>query len=617
MKILSKIGLRLSVGFLIILLILISLTLFAIDRMDILAHQTEEMYNHPLTVSNAVLRINTNIIKMHRAMKDITLSDNEDHIRLDEQSVNELEQEVLNDFEIIRERFLGKKEVIENALTIFMDWKPIRDEVITLMRQGEVSQAVNITKSKGARYVELIEESIGALGDFAQIKAREFLIIATSTKALSFRTMYFVMAIAIILSFIFAAISTLSITIPLASIKKTIEAIKTGKRDSKILIKSKDELGELANTFNSMMNNLSEITASRDELNIEIDERRKAEEALRLSEEFLKKSQEIAHVGSWHLDIKRNVLEWSDEQYRIFGHTPQSFGATYDTFLEAVHPDDREMVNEKYTEAINNKTPYECVHRILRPNGETRTVIEKSDDIVDENGKTTHSYGMTLDITKQKLHEDELYETIKEKELLLKEVYHRVKNNLAVIQSLLSLQVREIDDERSKGYLTEAEGRVKSMTLIHEMLQDADDITELGASKYISKLAATLFQNYKVQENQIKLNIDIQDIKLDVDTIIPLGLIINELVTNALKYAFADNENGDLSISLKKTTDNHYELVIEDSGVGMPEGFDIMDAKTLGLRIVRILTSQINGTVEVSNNTGVKYRISFADKTID
>ncbi len=503
MKVSSKIGFRLSIGFLIILMILISVTLFALDRMDILAYQTEAMYNHPLTVSNAVLRINTNIIKMHRAMKDITLSDNEDRIRLDEQSVNELEQDVLNDFEIIRERFLGKNDVFDNALAVFMGWKPIRDEVITLMRRGEGRQAVDITKSKGARHVEMIEESIGAMGDFAQIKAREFLTTATSTKALSFSTMYFALAIAIILSFIFAAISTLSITIPLASIKKTIETIKTGKRDSKILIKSKDELGELASIFNSMMSNLSEITASRDELNVEIDERRKAEEALRLSEEFLKKSQEIAHVGSWHLDIKRNVLEWSDEEYRIFGHAAQSFGATYEAFLEAVHPDDREMVNKKYTEAINNKTPYECVHRILRPNGEVRTVIEKSDDIVGEDGETAHSYGMTLDITEQKLHEDWLYESIKGKELLLKEVNHRVKNNLAVIQSLLSIQVKDIDDERSKGYFTDAENRVKSMTMIHEMLQDADDITELGASKYIINLATTLFHNYKVQANQI------------------------------------------------------------------------------------------------------------------
>ncbi len=145
------------------------------------------------------------------------------------------------------------------------------------------------------------------------------------------------------------------------------------------------------------------------ELIKELNERKRVEETLRISENSLKKAQEIGHVGSWHLDIEKNILTWSDEEYRIFGHTPQTFGATYEAFLEAVHPDDREMVNRTYTEAINNNTPYECVHRLLRPDGEVRTVLERSEDIVDENGKTIHSIGMTLDITERKLAEEEIW----------------------------------------------------------------------------------------------------------------------------------------------------------------------------------------------------------------
>ena len=135
--------------------------------------------------------------------------------------------------------------------------------------------------------------------------------------------------------------------------------------------------------------------------------KKNSEEKLRMSERILAKSQEIAHLGSWHLDIKQNILSWSEEEYRIFGRSADTFAATYEAFLEAVHPDDREMVNKAYTEAIKNNLPYECVHRIIRSDGEVRIVFEKSEDVVDEHGETIHSYGFTQDITEQKKLEEE------------------------------------------------------------------------------------------------------------------------------------------------------------------------------------------------------------------
>jgi len=133
-----------------------------------------------------------------------------------------------------------------------------------------------------------------------------------------------------------------------------------------------------------------------------------AEERLKVQEKILNKSQEIAHLGSWHLDIKKNVLTWSDETYRIFGRTPQEFSATYEAFLDTIHPDDRAMVDTTYTNAIKNKEPYECTHRIIRDDGEIRIVFEKSEDVVDENGETIHSFGFTHDITERKQAEDQI-----------------------------------------------------------------------------------------------------------------------------------------------------------------------------------------------------------------
>jgi two-component sensor histidine kinase len=211
---------------------------------------------------------------------------------------------------------------------------------------------------------------------------------------------------------------------------------------------------------------------------------------------------------------------------------------------------------------------------------------------------------------------DELNRALDDKDLLIKEVHHRVKNNLTVIQSLLSLQASDIADDKSKDYFDDAKNRVRSMSMIHEMLHNSDDITRLGSAKYIRRLVDKLFYNYKLQPNDINLHLDTQDINLDVDTMIPLGLITNELVSNALKYAFPNDMTGELSITLKATDDASYELVIKDTGIGIPESFDLKEATSLGLMIVNSLVEQISGTLEVSSRDGTEFRIVFDERPI-
>jgi PAS domain S-box-containing protein len=221
-----------------------------------------------------------------------------------------------------------------------------------------------------------------------------------------------------------------------------------------------------------------------------------------------------------------------------------------------------------------------------------------------------------IDITERKLAEEALKSALSDKDMLMKEIHHRVKNNLAVIQSLLSLQMRDIHDEKSKEYFHDAQNRVKSMTMIHEILHGSDDLTKMKVKDYVKKFVGTLLYNYSIKAHRISLQYDIQDIILDVDTMIPLGLIINELVSNALKYAFPDNAEGELRISLRKAEENSYELTISDSGIGLPEGFDIEKAKSLGLLIVTSLVNQINGNLEISNKNGAEFRIIFTENPI-
>lgn len=221
------------------------------------------------------------------------------------------------------------------------------------------------------------------------------------------------------------------------------------------------------------------------------------------------------------------------------------------------------------------------------------------------------------DITEIKKIEAELKASNETKTMLMREVHHRVKNNLAVIQSLIHLQMQDIEDEKSKGYFADISNRVKSMTMIHEMLHKTDNISRLGCSAYMHNFVETLFLNYKIKPNHIKPHFDIDDIELHVDTMIPLGLIVNELVSNALKYAFPDDRTGDLSISLKKRGDSLYELVVRDTGIGLPENFDIENINSLGLVIVSTLVKQIGGELEIYNDDGAKFSIVFRDISVD
>jgi signal transduction histidine kinase len=255
------------------------------------------MYRHPLTVSNTVLRINTNIIKIHRAMKDIVLAKNLTQIEEHSKIVDALEKRVLEDFKIINKRFLGEKEKYEAALEVFIEWKIIRDEVIDLMRAGYGLQAADITREKGALHVVNIEKAMEALGAFAQNKAKDFLVISETAGKYAFSTMYLLMAFAIITSAVFAIYLTKGITRPLARVRAATDEIGKGRLDTIIEMESNDEIGDLAMSFNKMTEDLRNITASSDELNKEIAERKRAEGELSiLNTELIEKNREMEQI---------------------------------------------------------------------------------------------------------------------------------------------------------------------------------------------------------------------------------------------------------------------------------------------------------------------------------
>jgi len=204
---------------------------------------------------------------------------------------------------------------------------------------------------------------------------------------------------------------------------------------------------------------------------------------------------------------------------------------------------------------------------------------------------------------------------LKEKETLLKEVHHRVKNNLQTVSSLLSLQSRAVADPKIEGIIKSSQHRVVSMSMVHEMLYKRDDYTsKIELKPYVEELCEYLIRSVKGNENKVTTNLDIGDYRLSIDTVIPLGLIINETITNALKYGIPGNTEGEIKIHLSKKGTNSYEMYLGDNGIGFPEDINPKTSKSLGLKLIHNLARQLRGSILRDNKAkGTYYQINFEE----
>jgi two-component system, sensor histidine kinase PdtaS len=190
-----------------------------------------------------------------------------------------------------------------------------------------------------------------------------------------------------------------------------------------------------------------------------------------------------------------------------------------------------------------------------------------------------------------------------EMQVLMKEIHHRVKNNLQIISSLLDLQSLTIKDSQASEAVKESKNRVQSMALIHQNLYSEGNIKGIKVKEYIDNLVLALCSSYNISNDKVKVTTDIDDLNLDIDTMIPLGLVLNELVSNALKYAFTNHQPGELTISLKKTGDD-LQLKVNDNGVGFPEGLDVQTGKSFGLKMIRAFAQKLKAKLSIYNNHG-------------
>jgi two-component sensor histidine kinase/ABC-type nitrate/sulfonate/bicarbonate transport system substrate-binding protein len=223
---------------------------------------------------------------------------------------------------------------------------------------------------------------------------------------------------------------------------------------------------------------------------------------------------------------------------------------------------------------------------------------------------------MFEDTFEQRRIEEQIKASLKEKETLLQEIHHRVKNNMQVLSSLISLQSNQIDDDLTKNILKESHSRIYAMSAIHETLHQSTNLSEIDLNTYLTMLGRSLVQTYTTSDGDVILNIDCPEIKININKANPLGLTINELISNSLKYAFPKKNNNQINISAKLSDEKDLEIVVNDSGVGMPKDFDWAKTNTLGLQLVRdLVEKQLKGSVDMKSKNGTKFTIKFQTET--
>ena len=340
---------------------------------------------------------------------------------------------------------------------------------------------------------------------------------------------------------------------------------------------------------------------------------RHSESTLREHQERLELAQQIAKIGTFEWNILSNRNLWSKELEALYGLSPGTFGGHYEDWARYVHPEDRAQAEREADRALQTGK-YMQDFRVVWPDGSIHWLQAKARVLFDRSGRPVRMIGINMDITERKRAEAHIQASLREKEVLLKEIHHRVKNNLQIICSLLSLQSDAIRDPEALAIFKNSESRVRSMALVHEKLYESPDLAQIDMREYLGSLIAHLRHSYSVSE-RVSLSVAADSMPLNIDVVIPCALIVNELVTNAFEHAFPDRRGGAVAVEFRKSAEGVLRLSVRDTGQGLPEGFEIDRAESsLGLRLVSALVEQLDARMTISRRPpegGTAFVIEF------
>jgi len=372
---------------------------------------------------------------------------------------------------------------------------------------------------------------------------------------------------------------------------------------------------------------VSTLSGKNHQLESEIMDRTRAEEAMMLSEHRLSDIINFLPDATFAIDLDGNVIAWNkaiEEMTNVpadqmigkggYEYALPFYGSRRQVLIDLVTHDSRET-EQQYPGII--KKGDKIISEIFIPllyGGKGAQLWLIASPLYDSKGMLVGAVESIRDITDHKIAEDNVRRTLEEKDVLLQEIHHRVKNNLQVISALIELQIQYMKDRNSINTLRDSQNRIRTMALIHETLYRSHDLSKVEFHAYIKKLVDALFDTYSIEEGTIKTIFDVDFVLLDVDTAIHCGLIVNELVSNTFKHAFPDGRNGTITIGFH-WSGSHYTLSYADNGVGLPDGIDFNNTDSLGLKLINLLsTEQLDGTIRLTREQGTKYQIVFPGK---
>ncbi|HSQ75595.1 MAG TPA: histidine kinase dimerization/phosphoacceptor domain -containing protein [Bacteroidota bacterium] len=415
-----------------------------------------------------------------------------------------------------------------------------------------------------------------------------------------------------------------AVTAHLKAVVASARAVTAGDLKSRAPEGHGDEVGELARTFNSMLDRLSVAQRNLEEVNKdleyrvsvrteallkEIAEHRNTEQSLRLTEQRQRQIIDLVPHFIFAKDVEGRFVVVNEAVAKAYGTTVEQLLGRTDADVASSEEEARKF-READMEVIASGTekliPEE---QITTAAGEVR-ILQTIKIPFTLSGSTIASVlGVSTDITALKTAENELKLSLREKDVLLKEIHHRVKNNLQIINSLLNLQVSDLHDPVIVDALKVSQNRIRSMALVHERLYRSGNLAGIDFSEYLELVAGQLLRAYDKRGVTCKVLSD--RVTISVDAAIPCGLIVNELLTNALKHAFVGRSEGHIEVIFRKSGEDLVELTVSDDGVGLPAAIDIQTAESMGLTLVASLAQQLQATIAIDRSAGTRFCLTF------
>lgn len=496
----------------------------------------------------------------------------------------------------IYEEDVPKLELLHEEIHSLLDslqsaYDPYRSLTIELLEleseEGYGEEIFNLTLEPYFRntLIPLLTNLRSSTGEFVDLRVEALQLRAEVTV----RRIFIITIAAFLLALVLAYIIYQSIARPINSLTTAAREIGEGNMQKRIKIKSDDELGRLAETFNHMAESLSNSMVSRTYVN-----------------NIIQSMGDILLV----VDAEGSIKMSNKTVYEKLGYSKGEIEniAFSDLFKT------KDFKNIKLLKAQNNGDSYTHETELVTKNSDSIPVVYSYTEIEDEVEKTDNFVFVASDITAQKEAEKKISNSLNEKNILLAEIHHRVKNNLAIISGLLQMQMWNMEHEEGRNVLHQSQLRIQSIALVHEKLYQNEKFADILISDFIEELVDAVSSSFDDPNKKVTVNYDLDNIRIDMNLAIPFSLLLNECIVNAYKHAFKEKESGEITIKLQKDNDE-VTVDISDNGNGLPDNVDFEKQQTLGMTLMRTLVNQLNAKAQfISENgkTGTHFRVAFS-----